>query len=320
MKRRTLILSSTMPLLAALPGCAHGPDPLPVVSAGRIERLAAFPSRHVEARHVDVCLPPGYDGTKRHPVIYMHDGQALFDGAQSMSKTGWRVDEAIAGLIAQGVELPLVVGIWNIGTRRHGEYFPQPMLDKLPAAARERAWDKLPLQMQPMLSGLLKDGRSSSEAYLRFITQELKPAVDARFATKRGRESTFLMGSSMGGLISIHGLLAYPQVFGAAASLSTHWIGLLERNDDISDAALAWLRESLPPAGRLRLYLDRGTAGGDAEYAHAQGQVDALLRERSLVAPLVVSRVFEGAEHTERYWAQRVHVPFGFLLTPGAVA
>lgn len=122
-------------------------------------------------------------------------------------------------------------------------------------------------------------------------------------------------------MISVNALLAYPEVYGAAATLSTHWIGLLERNDDISDAAVAWLRTSLPaPSSGLRWYLDRGTRDLDAQYAHAQGQVDALLRERGFAPPQVVSRVFDGAGHTERDWAARVDIPLSFLLGAGQPA
>ncbi|RVU43035.1 alpha/beta hydrolase [Rubrivivax rivuli] len=309
---QALAVGAAWPLAA----CSLQGDPLPRLSAGRIERLSALASRHVDARHVDVWLPEGYDGRTRHPVLYMHDGQAVFDGASSMAKVGWRMDRSASTWAVQHRSpAPMVVAVWNHPTQRHLEYFPQPMLDRLPRAARERIWEKLPLTMRPFAGELVKEGRSRSEAYLKFLAEELKPLVDARFATRPGRDDTLVMGSSMGGLISVHALLSYPQVFGAAASLSTHWIGLLERNDDISDAALAWLRDALPrPADTLRLYLDRGTLDTDAQYAHAQGQVDALLRERGLAPPQVVSRVFEGAGHNERDWAARVHVPLEFLL------
>jgi predicted alpha/beta superfamily hydrolase len=308
----TLALAPVWPLAA----CSLQADPLPRLTAGRVERLPARASRHVDARHVDVWLPEGYDGRTPHPVLYVHDGQAVFDGASAMAKAGWHIDRTATAWAAQHqAQAPLVVAVWNHPTQRHLEYFPQPMLDRLPRAARERAAEKLPLTLRFFAGELVKEGRSRSEAYLKFLVEELKPQVDARFATRPGREDTFVMGSSMGGLISVHALLAYPQVFGAAAALSTHWIGLLERNDEISDAALAWLRDSLPRApGSLRLYLDRGTLDTDALCAHAQGQVDALLRERGFLPPRVVSRVFEGAGHNERDWAARLHVPLDFLL------
>lgn len=314
---RRLFLQS-MAVLATVPltACSWQDQPLPQVSSGRIERLAAFPSRYVDARHIDVWIPDGYNGQTRHPVIYMHDGQAVFDGAAAMSKSGWQLDRAVAAWTSQhqGVA-PLIVAVWSHDRLRHAEYFPQPMLDQLSAAARERAWQQVPVLMRPFAGDLVKEGRARSTDYLKFLVEEVKPVIDARFATRSDRDHTFLMGSSMGGLISVYGLLAYPQVFGAAAALSTHWIGLFERNDEISAAALAWLQQALPATpDALRLYLDRGTIELDAEYAHAQQQVDALLQTRGFTAPRVVSRVFAGAGHNERDWAERVLTPLTFLL------
>lgn len=307
-----LALGTMLPQLA----CSTMADRLPTVSVGRIERLPDLRSVHVEPRHVDVWLPEGYGGGARHPVVYLHDGEAMFDGRLTMSRTGWHIDRAVAAWAARRqAAAPLLVAVWSHETRRHSEYFPQPMLDRLSPAARERAWAQVPLLMRPWAGDMVKEGRSRSEAYLKFLVEELKPAVDARFATRPDRDSTFLMGSSMGGLISVHALLSHPQVFGAAAAMSTHWVGLFERNDEISDAALAWLREALPARpGRLRLYLDRGTVEMDAQYAHARGQVDALLRERGFGEPLVVSRVVEGAGHNERDWGARALAPLSFLL------
>lgn len=320
-RRRFLQAAS---LAAALPlvGCRWREDPMPIVASGRVERLAAFPSKHVDARNVDVWLPAGDDGRTPRPVLYMHDGQAVFDGAMALSRTGWRVDAAIQAVTAGKPELaPMVVAIWNHPTDRHLEFFPQPMLDRLDRAARERAGETLPLTMRAFAGSLVEHGRSKSEAYLRFLVEELKPAIDARFATRTDRDGTFIMGSSMGGLITVNAALSYPKVFGAAASMSTHWIGLLERNDEISDAAVAWLREALPaPGDGLRLYMDRGTTEMDAAYAHAQAQVDALFRERGFGPPQVVSRVFDGAGHNEADWARRLAGPIGFLVTPAASA
>lgn len=283
---------------------AAGSAPLPRVEAGRVERLADFPSRHVAARHVDVWLPPGYGDGQRHPVLYMHDGQMLFDPEHTWNRKAWRVDRELARLAAAGgIRAPIVVGPWNDGPRRRAEYFPQKALAHLrPAAARDA------------FVGQALLGRPLADAYLRFLVEELKPEIDRRFATRPGATDTFVMGSSMGGLISLYAHLEHPRVFGGAAALSTHWIGTFERNTAIPDALLAWLREALPAAGTLRLYLDRGTAGLDALYDEAQARVDALLRERGFAPPLVQTRVFDGAGHDEQAWQQRLEVPLQFLL------
>lgn len=316
MTRRRDVLLALAAAPAATLGHAAGATGLPEapgasaqrVQFGRLERWAPFPSRAVPPRPVEVWLPPGYDGRRPHAVVYMHDGQMLFDPSTTWIKQAWAVDRIAAPLLAGGLLRDfIVVGIWNRPEQRHSEYFPQalvPMLQDSPVAAR-------------YLQGQVKFS-PSSDAYLRFIVEELKPAIDARYATIAARESTFLMGASMGGLISIYGHCEYPQVFGGAAALSTHWIGVYERNDDIPGAALAYLKAKLPPAGMLRLYMDRGTTDLDALYDQAQLRVDALMASLGHGAPQLVSRVFEGQGHNERAWSSRLGEPLRFLLGTGA--
>ena len=257
LSRRNLpacLVAAAAPL--ALGACqSGGPPAAPArqqVRFGRLERWDAFASRHVDPRPVEVWLPPGYDGRKPHAVLYMHDGQMLFDAATTWNKQAWGVDQVAAPLLARG-------------------------------QLAERA-----LQGPPR-----------SDAYLRFLVEELKPAVDAQYATLRGRDDCLLMGSSMGGLISLYGLCEYPQVFGGAACVSTHWIGGYERNSVVPAAALAYLRDKLPAPHSVRLWMDRGSTQLDALYDAAQQQVDALLRDKGFAAPRWVSVVHEGGGHNE---------------------
>lgn len=312
--RRGIDRRSALALLGALSVATAAPttaSPLPRVTAGRLERLADFPSRHVAPRNVDIWLPPGYDGTRRHAVLYMHDGQMLFDAATTWNHQAWQVDAVAAPLIAAG-ELRdfIVVGPWNNGPARHAEFYPQGFLAHLPPATRD-----------PFVAQALQ-GRPRADDYLRFLVEELKPAIDARYATLPGRDATCLMGSSMGGLISVYALLSHPEVFGAAAALSTHWIATYERNTEFPAAAMAWLGGHLPDdTSRLRLYMDRGTTELDALYGPAQKDIDALLQARGFSEPGVVSRVYEGAGHNERAWSARLDIPLRFLLgTRGGAA
>ena len=273
-------------------------------SVGRVERLPAFPSKFVDARPVDVWLPPGYNPAKRYAVLYMHDGQMLFDATTTWNKKAWKVDAVAARLMAKGaVQDFIVVGPWNNGKFRHAEYFPGKFLPHLPQDLRGKL----------VQQGL--QGQSRSDAYLRFLVEELKPAIDARYATRPEREATFLMGSSMGGLISAYALCEYPKVFGGAACLSTHWIGSFQHNDEIPSAAIAYLREALPDPRTVKWWMDRGTTELDAQYARAQARIDALMAEKGFVAgPRYQSRVYEGTGHNEDAWAQRLHEPLEFLF------
>ena len=298
--RRTLLLAAA----AALGGCAGPPTALPRVSRGRLVRIERFESRHVDARPVDVWLPPGYDGKRPHAVLVVHDGQMQFDPTTTWNGKAWALDRVLAALIDAGqVRDTLVVAPWNNGRWRHAEYFPQGFLPHLqPAALRVRFVEQALL------------GSPRGDAYLRFLDDELAPAIARRFATRAGREDWFVMGSSMGGLISVYALCELPQRFGAAAALSTHWIGSMERNPELPAAACAYLERRLPDPATVRLYLDRGTAGLDGLYDDAQARVDALLAARGYRAPRFESRVFPGADHDETAWQQRLHLPLRFLL------
>ncbi len=281
-------------------GVSHA---LPEVRVGRIERLPAQPSQHVVPRPVDVWLPADYDPAKRYNVLYMHDGQMLFDAAKSWNKQAWDVHLAVDRLVRAGrIPDTLVVGVWNAGALRHSEYYPAKFLPFVKQPVRQQFIDKA-LQ-----------GRPRSDAYLRYLVEELKPAIDARYATRPGREHTFIMGSSMGGLISIYAMNEYPQVFGGAAGLSTHWVGMHEANSHLPLAAFNYLLDHLAdPAGR-RLYMDHGTTELDALYGPYQVFVDQIVKDRGYTEANSMSRVFEGTGHNETAWAARLDVPLLFLM------
>ncbi|WP_246327457.1 alpha/beta hydrolase [Candidatus Competibacter phosphatis] len=143
---------------------------------------------------------------------------------------------------------------------------------------------------------------------MQFLVEELKPFIDARYPTLSDSAHTLVMGSSMGGLISLYALIEYPDVFGGAGCLSTHWpIG----EEVLVDA----LGTALPSAGRHRLYFDFGTETLDANYEPWQQRMDEWLRTASYREGRDWStRKFEGAEHSERAWRERVPIPLAFLL------
>jgi enterochelin esterase-like enzyme len=302
-----LPLAASAALPALLSACAQqgssAAPALPAVRFGRLERLPTIASRHVDARPVEVWLPPSYDGRRPHAVLYMHDGQMLFDPTTTWNKQAWELDRMAAPLLAAGrLRDFIVVAPWNNGRKRFAEYFPQAWIAQLDETWRKNLAERA-LQGPPL-----------SDGYLRFLVDELKPAIDARYATRREREHTFLAGSSMGGLISLYGLCEHPQVFGGAACISTHWIGGFERNEVVPAAALRYLREKLPPAATVRLWMDRGDQELDALYDPAQARVDVLMAEKGFRAPGFHSQVFTGTGHNERAWRDRLPQVLSFLL------
>ncbi len=285
--------------------------PILQVASGQIERLVNFPSQFVDARNVDVWLPEDYTPQKKYAVLYMHDGQMLFDSTTTWNKQEWGVDETLTKLRNEQMIRPcIVVGVWNGDSTRHADYFPQKPFAQLPTTLQDSLLQSgkrnngVPLFAKPV----------QSDQYLKFLTQELKPFIDQKYASYSDRANTFIAGSSMGGLISMYAICEYPEVFGGAACLSTHWIGTFTKeNNPIPDAFAAYLKANLPDPATHKLYFDYGTATLDALYEEAQLQVDTILRERYPTEQWM-SKKFVGADHSERSWAKRLVIPFRFLL------
>ncbi len=265
-----------------------------------------FQSKFVIERNVTIWIPDNVDTTKqRLRVIYTHDGQNLFDPDQAYTETDWGVDETLQKLIDSGeVEPTMVVGIWNTWDTRWLEYLPYPVYEQAG-----------PLVQAGIMAQFGKGAQSRE--YLRFIVEELKPWVDANYPTHPEREHTLLMGSSMGGLISLYALTEHPEVFSGVAGLSTHWplAGPEFYSEERTRAFIDYLRENLPAADQTRIYFDHGDQGLDQYYPPLQALVDVMMQERGYTdGENWMTRAFPGTGHAERYWRARLDVPLKFLL------
>ncbi|MCX6142190.1 MAG: alpha/beta hydrolase-fold protein, partial [Ignavibacteriales bacterium] len=226
-------------------------------------------------RDVIVWLPPSYEKEtqKRYPVLYMHDGQNVFDPSTSFLGSDWRADEVADSLIRAGaIEELVIVGI-NNSPDRMSEYSDTPA------------------------------GRS----YAKFVVERLKPFIDSIYRTKPSRETTAVMGSSLGGLISLYFAWWYPEVFSKAGCLSTTVI------PGNRDEVLKEIRAYQGPRKNLRLYFDVG------------GKEYGLLRGFSALASTLKERGYEegkdleffldeGATHNEMAWSQRLWRPMEFMF------
>jgi predicted alpha/beta superfamily hydrolase len=272
---------------------------------GTLVHFESFPSDLIQTRPVDVYLPEGYDATSndRYPVIYMHDGQFMFDHPNSPyagTDWLWDVDKAITRLVREEKIRPAIVAsVWNLPRQqRRAEYMPQkPITDDA---------ERLMIARESDLPG----EEIRSDNYLKFLVEELKPFIDKTYRTRSDKGNTFIMGSSMGGMISAYAIAEYPEVFGGAACLSTHW----NRGGD--GAVLDWYKSHWPPAGAHRVYFDYGTETLDADYEPHQQRMDAIMRARGYRDGVDwVTRKFEGDDHSPKSWRERLHVPLVFLLS-----
>lgn len=289
-------------------------QPLPTVSSGKVERIENFPSEFVEPRHIDIWLPAGYTPDKKYAVLYIHDGQMLFDSSNTWNHQSWEADEVAAKLIDQGVVQEfIIVGIWNVPHLRHGDYFPQKPMESLTAEQIEFATNDL-----KKAGRITEDFAIRSDNYLKFVVTELKPVIDNKYAVYTDQPHTFVAGSSMGGLISMYALCEYPDVFGGAACLSTHWPGIFSvENNPIPKAFANYLSQSLPDPGSHLIYFDYGDQTLDALYPPLQAKIDSLMPLKGYSASQNwETKYFPGDDHSEKSWSRRLDVPFSFLLKP----
>lgn len=290
--------------------------PAKVTMVGSIQRLERVASQYVAPHDVDVWLPPDYPKHAPYAVLYMFDGQNLFGEREAGKLSSWQADATAARLMREGKTRPfIIVGIANAQAERMSEYFPQKPWEALTPAQRRTLFAQRLGNFQVMPVAPFSD------AFLAFVTQELKPVIDERFAVDPKPDATFVMGSSMGGLMAWYAMAEYPDVFGGAACLSTHWPGPFlaldaKTDDPAPDAFVDYIQRHFPSADHHRIYFDHGTRTLDANYAPTQQRVDAWLQANGWTGRHFDSRVFDGAEHSETFWAARLAIPMSFLLAP----
>lgn len=279
------------------------------VSSGKLDVYPDFQSQYISPRTVAVWTPDGYDTQKTYAVLYMQDGQSLFDASTTWNGQEWQVDETAARLMAgQQIQDFIVVAVWNSGGNRHAEYFPQKPFESLTAKQQQDLY-ALKDGGQPLLGTAV-----NSENYLKFLVKELQVFVAHTYSIKPGKEHTFIAGSSMGGLISLYALCEYPDVFGGAACLSTHWVGTFKKNDEIPAAFAAYLRRNLPSHLTHKIYFDYGDQTLDALYEPYQKEVDLILMTKGYSGQNWVTKKFPGADHSEKAWSGRFGEALVFLL------
>ncbi len=228
-------------------------------------------------RDIFVYVPPSYEkGRKRYPVIYMQDGQNLFDEMTSYAGE-WKVDETLETVSQRGIAA-IIVGIPNIGAGRNDEY--SPFVDP-------------------------SHGGGRGEAYAEFIVNTLKPIIDRDFRTLTDQQSTGIVGSSMGGLISLYAFFRHPETFGFVGTMSPSlWFA--------NKAIFSYLCEAPFVTGKV--YLDVGTEEGKNTLADARRLQTFLLARGYRVGKDLLYVEESGAGHSEAIWAGRLRPMLRFLL------
>jgi alpha-glucosidase len=233
------------------------------------------------SRTLRVYLPPDYHHTEEHyPVMYMHDGQNLFDDSTSYAGE-WKVDETLNALAVAGKLHLIVVGVDNGQDKRMNELSPWPNPDFGAAEGRE---------------------------YMAFIVNQVKPLIDSTYRTLPGRAHTAIMGSSMGGLISHYAIHQYPHVFSKAGIFSpSYWF---------AEEVYAFVQSNpLPADARLWILVGRKEDSG-AMVKDAQRMYDHLLA-LGLPQPNVVFTIDDEGMHNEAFWARHLPQAVAWLFAEG---
>ena len=239
-------------------------------------------------RDVLVYLPPGYSrfSRRRYPVLYLHDGQNVFDAATSFAGVEWAVDETAQRLIRQGLIEPLIIiAVANTGEQRIHEYAPTPGIIDEKKKPKTRSRGLVPM-------------------YGKFLIEELKPFIDRKYRTKPEAEFTGLGGSSLGGLATLALGIFFSETFTRlmVMSPSIWW-------DDFAIVRLVGIIEKKPP---LKIWLDTGTA--EPGWEHARDLRDCLVHQGWRLDVDLKYAEDQGAGHNEGAWAARIEPALRFLF------
>jgi predicted alpha/beta superfamily hydrolase len=296
-RNHAVLLDGPGPLHVARVFGAPAPA-IPGHITGQVVTMESVPTRHVMPRPVWVWLPPGYerDPGRRYPVLYLHDGQNMFEARDSGAE--WQVDETAQRLVLQAAVQPFIVVAVPSGRNRMDELTPTAAL------------------LEPARSGQAQPRRvgGGAAAYARYLIEDLKPAVDARWRTLPGPESTAVGGSSLGGLVSLWLVLHHGGSFGAAlvVSPSVWW-------DDGFALRDVQVWQGAGGGARPRLWLDIGGREGEGAVPAVRRLRDALSQRGWTPANLAYTEAPEG-RHDEASWALRVEGMLRFLYGVAAQA
>jgi predicted alpha/beta superfamily hydrolase len=227
-------------------------------------------------RKIWIYLPPDYNSSSKHyPVLYMHDGQNLFDANTSFSGE-WEVDESLNQLYNQGDHGAIVVGVENGGGLRIREY-------------------------SPWFNSDYNDGGEGGK-YVDFIVETLKPYIDQNYRTLPGREFTCLFGSSLGGLISQYGIMEHQDVIGKAGVFSpAFWF-----NPEIFDQAA-----NTPKTQDMKIYFLAGVPEGNGSVVADVNQMYSALLNNGFENWELSKAFHNDGQHSEWYWAREF--PWAYL-------
>jgi len=279
----------------------HRVAPVDSVGFGSLETWQGFEFGELLPRNVSVWRPPTpfWDGKRPLPVWYFHDGQNLWDPRRGYGGQTWNLDSLMEFALSRGLMEPCLIVSLDNSPQRFRDYLPPPCLVGLDKACRDTLQKERP-------------GTALGQTYAHWMADVLQPWLTMQYPVDTHPTSHYLMGASMGGLISSYTAALRPDRFGGAACLSTHWPLSLQKNRlEMSLPYRTWLADRLSGSSASgnalhSLYMDHGDQTLDAFYPVHQRAFDSTLQKRGLPAGFRYrSEAIAGAAHTEKDWSQR---------------
>lgn len=296
-----------LPITLTLASCASVEAPAPMAAAtqenGQFIEWEAIPADGLPDQRTSIWLPPEYAAQpgRRFPVLYMWDGQNLFDPAKTHYGKAWMVQDVLSAMVASGTAQPhIVVGIWSPpGKDRYRHYLPQ--------FAGDNAGGEVAANIAEMAGGPI-----ASQRQLDWVADTLKLRIDAKFRTQSATKNTTVIGSSMGGIMSCYAIAARADIFGRASCISAHFALVDPELAPANEAQIVGLWADYlgadlgPPKGR-RVWMDHGTETLDSYYAPWQKMVSADFAASGWQEGTdFIARTYEGAAHDENSWRARL--------------
>jgi predicted alpha/beta superfamily hydrolase len=277
--------------------CSAQSNYTPKVNYGTAIHLKNFISAYVPARNIDILLPPNYYTSEdRYPVIYMNDGQMLFDSTNTWNHQEWEVDETLQRLTDSSlISHCIIVAIHSISRLRYAELYPTATRKYLSDATNKKLQSKM-------------NDTTDANKYLTFLTKELKLYIDNNYRTMTAPKHTAIAGSSMGGLISWYAVCEYPMVFGKGICISTHWPGGNPREKETSqlfNSFYKYLNNQLPEPYQAKFYFTHGGKTLDSFYTEYQKKVNTIFKQKKFQKKEFQFNYVDEAAHDEKSWAQQ---------------
>ncbi len=284
--------------------------PVPFVRNGTMDRMH-FQSKYFD-RQVDIWLTDGFVPNKKTDVLIMHDGQMLFDSTLTWNHQEWGVDECLTTLKQEGLlkRQVMVIGIHNDPVNRYREFFPNGAYTFLP--------DSLQYRFESELWGGLPD----ADLYLAYVMELIVPMIENKFKVSSHRNRHFMIGSSMGAIISYYALEQHPKALDGFAGLSIHLPMISaskfdSRVQSTSFEALLAYTASPIEKGKIRrkkIWIDRGTLGLDSLYTPYFDYFSNQLAKSLPSNNTILTKVFIGTGHSEHDWSARLEEVIRWLL------